>query len=142
MFSNSGSSSSSSTSSGRCCAVGSLDEMTWYGARLDGAHRIRRDGSSFERHQPCNNQNALHETTPLGWVLTARCEKLVTRLESHATRAHCLDPLLRQGEGILQFLPVPQRLSVTETRQSVSASPSTFERDGDSSVSFCQSLNV
>ena len=35
----------------------SLHEVTWHGAQFYGVHSTRRDGSSFIRHQPCNNQN-------------------------------------------------------------------------------------
>ena len=43
-----------------------LHEVTWHGAWLYGAHRTRRDGSSFTWHQPWKNHSAV--STPLRWT--------------------------------------------------------------------------
>ena len=41
---------------------------------------LRRDGSSFTWHQPCNNQTALW---PPWWILKTRCVKLPSLIQSH-----------------------------------------------------------
>ena len=48
-------------------------------------------------------------TTPLGWIFKARCQKLVTHLESHATRAPALS-LLERGEYCYIFDWIDDRL--------------------------------
>ena len=61
--------------------------MKSHGAWLYGVHRTRRGGSSFMRHQPCNNQTA-PVSTPLGWLFKNVLQKAtVIYLESRATRA-------------------------------------------------------
>ena len=52
------------------------------------SQNVRPDGSSFNWHQPCNNQTAVYAR--FGGYLKTRHKKLVTHSESDATKVQCV----------------------------------------------------